>query len=206
MPAGASQALPLDMAAAAGSEKGDETDDEDEPGIPAGQVRRRNRSWIAYAVLGGLLIALIVVTSVVLKGRSPTAPPAAEMKKTVVSPPAPSAEKAAPVAAVEAQKPGLTERQQATAVSTGQIPSRESEIRDEKKKPRQPVRTRQAAAKSPRRESSPATGGAPAGESGRDLSADRAGASSRQTAPQKAGQVESGEVIDWLLKKRAEQK
>lgn len=235
-----SRNLSFEMAAASGPEKEEEADDEDEPGIPAGQVRRRNRSWIAYAVLGGVLIALIVVTSVVLKGRSPTAPPTAEVTKAVVPPPAPSAGKTPPVAAVDAPKPGLAEGQQAIAVpagqrvppaekagaapvlktqiperpegqqasvmTAGQIPSRETELRDAKKKPRQAVRSRQAAAKSPRRESAPATGGAPARDEGRDLSADRAGTESRETVPQKTEQVESGEVIDWLLKKRAEQK
>lgn len=229
---------PAAEGAAGGSGRHDEADDEDEPGIPAGQVRRRSRSWIAYAVLGCLLVALIALASFVLKGRSP-APPLAVVKKTVTLPPAPSAEKAetvpavkgqgpdqperaqepvvspghaAPpaqkaeaVSAVKGQGPDQPERQQAPVVSSVQAPSREPEIRDEKKKPRQAARTRQAAVKSPRRESAPPAGGSPAADAGSAPVADRAGTASRETAPQKAEQVESGEVIDWVLKKRAGQ-
>lgn len=237
-PAGA-EGDPTAEGAAGGPGRHDEADDEDEPGIPAGQVRMRSRSWIAYAVLGCLLVALIAVASFVLKGRSPAPPPVAVVKKPLTVPPAPSAEKAetvpavkgqgpdqpergqepvvspghaAPpaqkteaVPAVKGQGPDQPERQQAPVVSSVQTPSREPEIRDEKRKPRQAARTRQAAVKSPRRESAPPAGGSPAADAGSAPVADRAGTASRESAPQKAEQVESGEVIDWVLKKRAGQ-
>ena len=119
---------------------------------------------------------------------------------------APPAQKAEAVSAVKGQGPDQPERQQAPVVSSVQAPSREPEIRDEKKKPRQAARTRQAAVKSPRRESAPPAGGSPAADAGSAPVADRAGTASRESAPQKAEQVESGEVIDWVLKKRAGQK
>ena len=198
----------FETAAADGSEKDDEADDEDEPGIPAGQVRRRNRSWIAYAVLGGLLIALIAVASVVLKGRSPMAPPTAETKKAVISPPVPPAGKAeAP--AVAGQIPDLPVRKPEPVVSSGDEPDRVPEVREGRREFRQTVakpvaeELRRVSVKSPSR---PPAAAAPVRDPGKNPSADRAGAASRETAPQKQEQVESGEVIDWLLKKRAGQK
>ncbi len=205
-PAGPSRTLSFDMAAEAGAGKADETDDEDEPGIPAGQVRRQNRSWIAYAVLGGLLIALIAVASIALKAKQPAVSPSADVKRAVTPPPAPPAEKAVPVPAVKAQSQAPLQRQQATDVSTGQIPSRGTEIRDEKKKVRQAARTRQAAAKSPRRGSATPAGTPPAEDAGGAPAADRATTVSPEPSGQPAQQVESGEVIDWMLKKRAGQK
>jgi type II secretory pathway predicted ATPase ExeA len=204
-PAGESGNLSFELAAAAGAEKDGEEDDEDEPGIPAGQVRRQNRSWIAYAVLGCVLIALIAVASVVLKGKQSAVPASADVKRAVTPDSVPSAEKAAPVPAVKAQIV-VPERQQAPAVSAGQSPGSVTEIREEKKKPRQAARTRQAAVKSPRREPAPPAAVAPAGDAGRDLSADREGTARQETAPQKTEQVESGEVIDFMLKKRSGQR
>ncbi len=206
VPAGPSRTLSFEMAAEAGAGKADETDDEDEPGIPAGQVRRQNRSWVAYAVLGGLLIALIAVASIALKAKQPAVPPSADAKRAATPVPAPPAERAAAVQAVEGRSPGLPERQQATVVSAGQIPRRGTEIRDEKKKVRQVARTRPAAAKSPRRESAVPAGTLPAGDAGGAPAADRATTASQEPSGQPAQQVESGEVIDWMLKKRAGQK
>lgn len=201
----------FETAAADGSEKAHEADEEDEPGIPAGQVRRRNRSWVAYAVLGSLLIALIVVASVVLRGRTTTAPPTAAVKKPVASPTAPSAENAA-VPAVAGQIPNLPAGKGEPAMSPGEEPGRVPEAREERRKSRQTVtkpaaeRVRRVSAKGPSRPSPAAGVSAPTEERDSAPAADRAGAASRETAPQKQEQVESGEVIDWLLKKRAGQK
>ena len=204
--AGAPRSLSFELAAAAEPEKDGETDDADEPGIPAGQLRRRNRSWIAYAVLGCLLIGLIAVASILLKGKQAALPPGADVKRAVTPLPVPSAEKTATVPAVKAQSQAPPERQPAPVVSAGQVPVGGPEIREEKKKPRPAARTRQAAAKSPRREPAPPAAVAPAGDAGGGLSADPTGTAGREAAPRKAEQVESGEVIDWMLKKRSGQR
>ena len=195
-----------------GAEKKDEeADDEDEPGIPAGQVRRHNRSWIAYAVLGGLLVALIAAASVMLKGRSPTAPPTAEMKKPMISPPAPPAEKAA-APAVAVQVPAPPVREPEPAVSSAEEPVRPAEVRAERKTSRQAAakpaaeRVRRASAKGPSRPAPAAGAPVPAEERGSAPAADRAGPAVQEPPGQPAQQVESGEVIDWMLKRRAGQK
>ncbi len=208
-PSGSAGNPPFEMAAAEDSNKEGEAEDEDEPGIPAGQVRRRNRSWIAYAVLGGLLIVLIAAASVMLKGRSPTAPPTAEMKKTVASPPAPPAEKAVePAVAVQVPAPPVREPE--PAVSSKEEPVRPAEVRAERKTSRQAAakpaaeRVRRASAKGPSRPSAGTP--APADDRGSAPAADRAGPAVQEPPGQPAQQVESGEVIDWMLKRRAGQK
>ncbi|NPV04441.1 MAG: AAA family ATPase [Syntrophaceae bacterium] len=199
--------LSFEMAAAGGPEKKDEeADDEDEPGIPAGQVRRHNRSWVAYAVLGGLLIVLIAVVSIVLKGRSPAPPPAAEMKKPVASPPADKAT----TPAVAGQIPGPPVGKTQPALSSGEEPGRTAEVRGERRTARQAAakpaaeRVRRASAKGPSRSAAGAP--SPAEERGSAPAADRAGAAVQEPPGQPPQQVESGEVIDWLLKRRAGQK
>ena len=207
MPAGASQALPLDMAAEAGSEKGDETDDEDEPGIPAGELPKRNRNWIAYAVLGGILIVLLAVSYVVLKVKSPKVSPGLDVKQATAPAPAPPAEKTA-AQTVTVPKPDEPAVQQAPAVEQ---PGPGAEVRAAKKLREPSVSrtaaggTRRAAAKGPRRETAPARAVSPAAGAGREPAADRTETATRESAGRKAEQVESGEIIDWLLKKRAGQ-
>jgi len=78
--------------------------------------------------------------------------------------------------------------------AAGQVPVGGAEIREEKKKPQPAARTRQAAAKSPRKKPAPPAAAAPAGTVG------------REAVPRKAEQVESGEVIDFMLKKRSGQR
>jgi len=88
-----------------------------------------------------------------------------------------------------------------------------AEVRVERKKARQASvsrlpaeKPRRAAAKGPRREAAPSEGVSPAGDAGREPSIDRAETAGRESASRQAEQLESGEVIDWILKKRAGQK
>ena len=148
----------------------------------------------ATAVEYGLMVALIAVASIALKAKQPAIPPSADAKRAVTPLPAPPAERAATVQAVEGRSPGLPELQQATVVSAGQIPRRGTEIRDEKKKVRQAARTRQAAAKSPRRGSATPAGTPPAEDAGGAPAADRAVTASPEPSGQPAQQVESGEA------------
>jgi len=206
-----SRNLSFEAAAASAPEREDESDDEDEPGIPAGQVRRRNRSWIAYAVLGCLLVALIAAASYVLKGRSPKISPGLDEKKATAPAPVPSVEKAA-APAVTVPKPDQPAMRETPPVPAVEQDMPKAEVRAAKKAREPSVsrtsaeRSRRAAAKGPRRETAPAGTVAPAADTGRETPAERTETTARESEGRKAEQVESGEVIDWILKKRAGQK
>jgi type II secretory pathway predicted ATPase ExeA len=196
---------------------------EDVPGIPAGRVRRRNRRRLVYAAVGCGVVAVAVaaVAFMELKSRPPTIPAGTEVKKTLTQPVRPSADPAAMPPAVTppapptsaGQSPAQPAEQPLPAVDVEKKAGETPEVIPVRKKTRETaasrppaVRTRQAPAASPTREAVTPAPAYPGSEAVRGASEDSGEAASRGSARQGSEQVESGEVIDFMLKKRSGQR
>jgi len=205
--------LSFGMDTAADSERDEDTDEEDEPGIPAGYARKRSRNWIAYTVLGCIVVASIGVTFVLMKSNEQRAPASVTAKKIEVPPLSPATQRTTAPTEETGREAAMSVRQQAPEVTTGEKARKGQEVRVVRKKTRETAasrpsagKARQAPAASPSREAVTPEGIPPGGDAGRGPSSDREGTASREPARQVTEQVESGEVIDWMLKKRSGQK
>lgn len=197
--------------AAADRERDGESDEEDEPGMPARYARRQKRNWIAYAVLGCLVVAAGGVAIYVMKSPGSKAPAIVAEKKQEASEAKPAVrgtvtppEGTNRTAEMPAQQPVVTAEEKAP---------KGREVRAVRKKTRETVasrptagRARQAPAASPTREAVTPERVSPGSDAGRGTSADGGESASREPARQGTEQVESGEVIDWMLKKRSGQR
>lgn len=189
------------MGAAADRESDEDTDEEDEPDIPAGEVLKRSQNRIAYAIIGAVIVASVGVAFMFLKSSEQRVPPSVTEKKMEV--PQASTSVRRTVAPPEAMNRAaeMPARQQAPEVTAEEKARNGQEVRAERKKTRETAASRPSAAKAqqdpavgPSREAVPTKRAAPGGDVGRDTSSDRERTVTKQ--------VESGEVIDRLLRKR----
>jgi len=187
--------LSFRMDTAADRERDEDTDEEDEPGIPAGYARKRSRNWIAYAVLGCIVVASIGVTFVLMKSNERRAPASVTAKKIEVPPANPASQRTTPPTEETGREAAMSVREQAPDVSVGEKARKVAEVRGARKKTR---------AASPRREAVTSEGVSPGSDTGRSTSGDSGETASREPARQGTEEMESGKVIDWLIKKRSE--
>ena len=186
---------------ARGDEDTDKEDEEDEPDIPAGEVQKRSQNRIASTILGAVIVASVGVAFMFMKSSEQRVPPSVTEKKMEVPQVSSSVRRtvAPPVAMNRAAE--MPARQQAPVVTAEEKARKGLEVRAERKNTRETAGSRLSAAKarhapalSPSREAVPTKRGPPGGDVGRDTSSDR-----ERTVTE---QVESGEVIDRLLRKR----
>lgn len=191
-----------------------EEDGEDAPGSPAGTVRKRerNRKWILFGVLGAVVVASVVASVVFMKGGEQKVAPAVAEKKRDVPQGRPAVRGATAPPAAAISSPEISEQQVPGATAAEKVPDAR-ETRAVRKKARETVasrppavRTRQAPAASPGREAAAPERASAGSEAVRVTPADSGAAAGRQPARQGSEQVESGEVIDFMLKKRSGQK
>jgi type II secretory pathway predicted ATPase ExeA len=210
VPAGSVPDLSFTMGAAADRERDEDTDEEDEPGIPTGEVRNRSRHWIAYAILGAVIVASVGGAFVFMKSNEQRVPASVTVKKIEVPPASPATQRTTPMGEM-GREAAMSMREQAPDVSIGKKARKVAEVRGVRKKTRETVasrssagKTRPAPAASPHRETVTSEGVSPGSDTGRDTSGDSGETASREPARQNKEEMESGKVIDWLIKKRSE--
>ena len=207
--------LSFTMRDEADREREEDADEQDAPGIPAGKARARERSrkGILYAVLGAVVVASVVAAVVFMKGREQKVPPVVAEKQRELPLARPAVRGAVAPPETSIPPPEIPARQQVPAVTAGEKVGDAREVRAVRKKTRETaasrphaVRARQAPAASPTREAVAPERVSPGSEAAPGTSAGSGEAASREPARQGSEQVESGEVIDFMLKKRSGQR
>jgi general secretion pathway protein A len=200
-------AKPLDMEPTAESELEKRILEDVKATIADESVQKPHWVQAAYAAVIGFLVVSVGFTIFMMQGNPPgsanekamkeAAPPASPATERTATSPAqkgkgtePSAGKLAPGVSVEDKTVQGAGTQGARTKKRETVGSRSSA-----------EKARQASTERSRRES-----GAAANDTGRGTSADSGGTVSREPARQDTEKMESGEVIDWLIKKRSEQK
>jgi type II secretory pathway predicted ATPase ExeA len=213
VPAGSVPDFSFTMGAAANRERDEDADEEDEPGIPVGQLRKRERSpnSLAYAILGVVVVASVGVAFMFMKSSEQRVPASVTEKKIEVPQASPAVRGTVTPPEEMTRDSEIPAQQQAPGVTAEGITRKGQEVRAVRKKTRETAasrqltgKLRQAPAASPSREAVTSGGVSPGSDVGRSNSGDSGETSSREPARQGTEEMESGKVIDWLIKKRSE--
>ena len=213
VPAGSVPDFSFTMGAAANRERDEDADEEDEPGIPVGQLRKRERSpnSLAYAILGVVVVALVGVAFMFMKSSEQRVPASVTEKKIEVPQASPAVRGMVTLPKEMTRASEIPAQQQAPGVTAEGITRKGQEVRAVRKKTRETAasrqltgKVRQAPAASPSREAVTPRGVSPGSDSGRSTSVDSGETASREPTRQGTEEMESGKVIDWLIKKRSE--
>jgi len=195
-------AQPQDMEAAAGSRTEEKILDDVRATIAARSILKPHWARAAYAAVIGFLVVSVGFTIFLMQGNPPDS--ANEKAKKEAAPPAGSAVESATTSASDmSRSPDASVRGQAPGVSgegrTIQVPK--TKKRETVGSRRSSEQGRQDQAERARRDREALERATPAEDTGRGASA-----VSREPASPGTQDVESGKVIDFLIKKRSEQK
>lgn len=211
--AGTVPGLSFEMNKATEREREESDPDDDEPVIPTGYARKRSRNWIAYTVLGCITVASIGVVFFFMKSNEQRVPSSVTSNKIEVPPASTAAQSTTPPTEETDREAAMSAREQAPDVSVGEKTRKVAADSGARKKTRETVasrssagKPRQAPAASPRREDVTSEGVSPGRDTGRSTSGDSGETASREPPRRDTEEMDSGKVIDWLIKIRSEQK
>ena len=211
VPAETVPGLSFEMDKATERERDESDPDDDEPVIPTGYARKRSRNWIAYTVLGCIIVASIGGVFVFMKSNEQRVPASVTSKKIEVPPAITAAQSTTTPTEETDREAAMSAREQAPDVSIGEKTRKVAEVRGARKKTRETVASRSSAGKlrqdqaaSPSREAVTPGGVSPGSDVGRSTSGDSGETSSREPPRRDTEEMESGKVIDWLIKIRSE--
>jgi type II secretory pathway predicted ATPase ExeA len=200
-------AQPQDVEAVAGSEPDKEILEDVRATIAAKSIMKPHWVRAAYVAVIAFLVVSVGFTIFLMQGKPPDSANV-EAKKEVAPPASNAVERATTPSGDRGQVSESSVRQQAPGLSAEGRTLKGTDIQGTRAKKRETAglrtsaeKARQASTERSRRESGDA-----AGDAGRGTSADSGETVSREPARQDTEKMESGEVIDWLIKKRSEQK
>jgi general secretion pathway protein A len=202
----------LKVEATAGSEPDEKILDDARETIAEKSIMKPHWVRAAYAAVIVFLVVSVGFTIFLMQGKPPDSANM-EAKKEVAPPASPVNENATTPSGDRGQDSELSTRQQTPGVSTEDGTLKGANIHGARTKKQKTVSTKTSAKKAQqaltersRQEKGAPEGAAITDDTRRGNSAERGGAVSRDPTRQDTEKMESSEVIDWLIKKRSEQK
>ena len=181
--------------------------------IAAKDVRKRHWNKITYAVLGCFIVASVGFTLLVMKSNEQPFLANLESNKEVATPASRKTERATMPSGDTGRGSDMSTRQQTPGVSAEDRTLKGAGSQGVRTKKRATVgsrisaeKARKASMERSRRERGAPEREAAANDTGRGTSLDSGGTANREPARQGTEEMNSGEIIEWLIKKRSEQK
>lgn len=205
-------APPQDMEPTTGSRTEKQILDDVRATIAEKSVRKPHWARVAYAAVIGFLVVSVGFTTFLMQGNPPDSSNV-EAKKEVAPPASPATETATTPSGDTDRGSDTSARQQTPGVSAEDRTLKRADTQGTRTKKREMVgsrtsaeKARQASTERSRQKRRAYERGAAADDTGRGTSTDSRGTVSREPARQGTEEMESGKVIDWLIKKRPEEK